>query len=223
MIQPYAIKFDPGKFRYNKDSNLWIYPTKACDESGKFITDIDYLQAIAIAEQYGMVIPTSAQWSNERKWAQEFDERAKVEYMNGLSKERDYISGPIEFTGSLIDFSGKNTELWEKFCVRDGKLTGGKRKIVNWLPKKIGQINGFDEETGLATEVAEMGKEADKKYYGGEYSVTPKGLRIVIHGNSDSNSGPQRRYDMNVDLSPEFGGFDGLGFRLVSETVPIMG
>lgn len=212
------IDIAPEKFRYNKKLGIYLYPEKSSYESGETITDVHFSQASKLAEQHGLVIPTLAQWGNERERLRKLDEKAGRSYDDRESLERDYIRGEVEFTGSILDFTGKTPVLWEGFRIEGERFTGGKRTDVKWLPKHSGYIQDFDEELGLPTK---LGDEPRDEYHGACYwVVTPGGVRTTLRG---GDWGPNLGSRFNVDASYEPSVSDSrMGFRVASENGKVL-
>lgn len=242
MSQKY-IGIDPNNFKYNKKLGLYIYPTEAQYENGEIITNVDFFQAFKLAEQHGLVIPTSAQRGEERERMQKLDEEAGRSYDDEESQERSYITGVAEFTGSLLAFvdgdypevvcdllrkkigkkPSKNVFLIDvdavdtdngKEYISSGTVSDVTEIDGNPFPKYDGYIQEFNGELGLPTK---LGDEPRDEYHGAYFWVIPEGVRATLRGywyGSASDLGG--RFGVGAGYGPSVSA-PNLGFRVASK------
>ncbi len=191
--------------------NLYVATTKALTD-GRPIVDITWYAAKQWVQERGLVIPTSKEWSAARAYFEK----------NHLDIERDMISGPAEWTDSLIAWPNKDGSYSPQLNpkVKQGKvpvliegsfvdtrngnylIDGGERVELPTFPKSDGRLRNHIPELGLI-EDAYIWSNSDFNYC--------EGLRPVFRG--DWGLGPRvGRFGAVANGGPSVSSA-GLGFR----------
>src|SRR3989344_982763 len=71
-------------------------------------THISWYDAKILLEKNGLRLPTSSEWGDARSYAQQQDEQTGITYDNPKSLEREFITGTMEWTDSLISRRGED-------------------------------------------------------------------------------------------------------------------
>ena len=216
------------------DSGIWVDIYNFPDENGRPKTRINWYDSKLTAKQYGLILPTSNEWGDARKYLQE----------NDTEKEKLFISGPSNWIDSLIVFP-KNKQyprgvedllkdllgskvskypiIMERTDVeKDGdnyvllKSPDTKSHILQDLPLKDGYIQDWNDNLDLPTKV---GSKPNPEYFGTYYWVTSQGIRPVLRGRWFWLPHVRRRFDMDAAWGP-LDSREDVGFRLASKEDP---
>ncbi len=190
---------------------LYIAQTKALDAQGRPLVNITWYDAKLWTQERNLLLPTSRQWSESRAYLEQ----------EHPDTERDMITGPAEWTDSLIAWPnangnyasnlnpmpnpGKHPLLIQGSTVyrKDGGyvINGGKRVELPNLPKIFGRLDKNIPELGLVNQ-AYLWSSSNTDY--------EEGLRAVFRGYGWFPR--ERRFDAGANWWPSLSG-SVLGFR----------
>jgi hypothetical protein len=164
----------------------------------------------------------------------EKDKERGSEYFDEESRERSYLSGPLELTDTLIAWPDEYEQYKDSFSpglnmkddpiriegitlikTEDGyRLEGGERTDIRYLPKENGYVHEWDnnEHLPIKTLPNEPTRTNPFDYHPYNYWVKPTGLRVMIRGGFYADP-LKRRFDMTLGFTPSDVRPD-VGFRL---------
>lgn len=180
---------------------------------------------------YAANLPTSREWSLAREYAQHEDGQNGLKYSDEKSLEKSYISGSLEFTGSLIAWPDGDEQYKDLFSplLRIGKyailienpfvvetengcrLEGGERIEVGFLSRINGFIQRWDYNVHLPESVHP--DKPNPEFHNASYLTASNGLHVVSRGYKAR--GPPERGRFGLDTCGRLStAAPGLGFRL---------